>query len=66
MPKFIVSIARDLSEYTDVEIEAASVEEAEALIEAEIESGTFLDRTLSWQDGDDREGPYVINSEEKL
>jgi hypothetical protein len=62
MPKFIVTVARDLSEYADVAVDAADADAAETLA---LEAARKDPRELTWSYGDDRESVYVADSEEK-
>ena len=41
MRKYTVSIARDLSEYTEITVEAENADAVEVLIQAEIDDGRF-------------------------
>jgi hypothetical protein len=58
---FIVRIAKDLSEYADVAVEAADASEAEELVTDLLSKPSRLD-DLNYEAGDDREGPYTCDS----
>lgn len=64
MPKFVVRLARDLTEYYSIEIEAEDEEEAEeAALEFAREKDTVI-KPLEWDAGGDRSGTYVSDCEE--
>jgi len=58
---FIVRIAKDLSEYADVAVEAADASEAEEIVADLLSEPSKLD-DLNYEPGDDREGPYTCDS----
>ena len=58
---FIVRIAKDLSEYADVAVEAADASEAEEIVADLLSEPSKLD-DLHYEPGDDREGPYTSDS----
>ena len=58
---FIVRIAKDLSEYADVAVEAADANEAEEIVADLLSEPSKLD-DLHYEPGDDREGPYTCDS----
>src|SRR5258708_16556498 len=58
---FIVRIAKDLSEYADVAVEAADASEAEEIVTDLLSKPSQLD-DLNYEGGDDREGPYTCDS----
>ncbi len=58
---FIVRIAKDLSEYADVAVEAVRASEAEEIVADLLSKPSKLD-DLNYEPGDDREGPYTCDS----
>ena len=60
---YIVRIAKDLSEYADVAVEAADASEAEEIVTDLLSKPSALD-DLNYEAGDDREGPYTCDSRE--
>lgn len=58
---FIVRVAKDLSEYADVAVEAADASEAEEIVTDLLSKPSKLD-DLNYEAGDDREGPYTCDS----
>ncbi len=58
---FIVRIAKGLSEYADVAVEAADASEAEEIVADLLSKESKLD-DLNYEAGDDREGPYTCDS----
>ena len=58
---FIVRIAKDLSEYIDVAVEATDASEAEEIVANLLSKESQLD-DLNYEAGDDREGPYTCDS----
>lgn len=58
---FIVRIAKDLSEYADVAVEATDAGEAEEIVANLLSKPSALD-DLNYEAGDDREGPYTCDS----
>src|SRR5207302_10125044 len=57
----IVRIAKDLSEYADVAVEAADASEAEEIVTDLLSKPSALD-DLIYEAGDDRERPYTCDS----
>jgi len=60
---FIVRLARDLSEYADVQVDATTSSEAEDIVSQLLGQGQL--NALDYARGDDREGPYTCDSWEK-
>lgn len=60
---YIVRVAQDLSEYADVQVDAASAEDAEDIVSELLRKGKL--NNLRYAPGDDREGPYTCDSSEK-
>src|SRR5438132_11032391 len=61
---FIVRIAKDLSEYADIAVEAADASQAEEIVADLLSKPSKLD-DLNYEAGDDREGPYTCDSWER-
>jgi len=57
---FIVRIAKDLSEYADIAVEATDASEAEEIVADLLSKPLKLD-DLNYEAGDDREGPYICD-----
>lgn len=60
---FIVMVAQDLSEYSHVQVDATSSDEAEEIVSDLLEQGQLTQ--LEYERGDDREGPYTSDASEK-
>jgi hypothetical protein len=58
---FIVRIAKDLSEYADIAVEAADANQAEEIVTELLSKPSKLD-DLNYEAGDDRERPYTCDS----